>query len=88
VWWGILLFAALIAAGLYLLRQQTLVEFAHIEPQPQPTPASTLATPSTHTSTSDQIAHLAELHGSGAITDEEYTRAKDLVLSGHSGRSN
>ena len=37
-------------------------------------------------STSDQIAHLAGLHDSGAISDEEYTRAKDLVLTGPDGR--
>jgi hypothetical protein len=86
MWWGILLFAALIAAGLYALRQQTLVEFAHVERQPQPTLTPAAATAGTHTSTSDQIAHLAGLHDSGAISDEEYARAKDLVLTGPNGR--
>jgi hypothetical protein len=31
VWWGILLFAALIAVGLFALRRQTLAEFPHAE---------------------------------------------------------
>ena len=77
---------AAVAGGLYALRQQTLVEFAHVERQPQSTLAPAIATAGTHTSTSDQIAHLAGLHDSGAISDEEYTRAKDLVLTGPNGR--
>ena len=81
MWWGILLFAALIAAGLYALRQQTLVEFPHVERDTQQTLAPTAVTADALPATADQIAHLAALHDSGAISDEEYVRAKDLVLS-------
>jgi hypothetical protein len=83
MWWGILLFAALIAAGAYALRRQTLVEFPHIE-QSQTTLAP--ATAGTGAATADQIASLSRLHDSGAMSDEEYVRAKDVVLSGD-GRS-
>ncbi|MFJ3222630.1 SHOCT domain-containing protein [Streptomyces sp. NPDC086783] len=34
----------------------------------------------------DELARLAEIRDRGAITDEEFRRAKELVLSGH-GRS-
>jgi hypothetical protein len=85
MWWGILLFAALIAAGTYALRRQTLLEFPHTEHEP----ATTLAAPTSApgTTTADQIASLAALHDSGAMSDQEYVRAKDLVLS-VDGRSN
>lgn len=84
-WWGILLFAALIAAGTYVLRRQTLLEFPHIEHEPETILTAPTAGPGT--TTADQIASLAALHESGAMSDEEYVRAKDLVLSAN-GRSN
>jgi hypothetical protein len=68
-WWGILLFAALIALGVYLLRTQTLAEAE------AGVPAATSAT------TAAEIARLAELHDSGALSDEEFARAKTLALS-------
>ncbi|MER7576880.1 SHOCT domain-containing protein [Streptomyces sp. NPDC126514] len=35
------------------------------------------------TSSVDELAKLAEIRASGDITDEEFRRAKDLVLAGH-----
>jgi hypothetical protein len=68
-WWGILLFGALIALGIYLLRRQTLAEAA------AGTPAAISPT------TSTEIARLAQLHDAGALSDEEFARAKALALS-------
>jgi hypothetical protein len=31
----------------------------------------------------DELARLSEIRSRGALTDEEFRRAKDLVLSGH-----
>ncbi|MGW7195603.1 SHOCT domain-containing protein [Streptomyces chryseus] len=36
----------------------------------------------------DELARLAEIRDRGAITDEEFRRAKELVLSGHGPQSN
>lgn len=94
---GILVFGALLAAGVYLLRRQTLREF--------PDAASTLHLRTTlataaggvrlwasskeaatsrrmgrHRSTAEELAHLADLHNSGALTDEEFARAKAHIL--------
>jgi hypothetical protein len=84
-WWGILLFAALITAGLYALRKQTLVEFPHIEGEQEPAVSPATATAGGQTAT-DQIARLAGLHDAGAISDDEFNRAKELALgaNGHS----
>ncbi|MEU6683041.1 SHOCT domain-containing protein [Streptomyces sp. NPDC046832] len=35
------------------------------------------------TSSVDELAKLSEIRNSGAITDDEYRRAKELVLTGH-----
>ncbi|CAM5261216.1 Integral membrane protein OS=Streptomyces glaucescens OX=1907 GN=SGLAU_19340 PE=4 SV=1 [Streptomyces glaucescens] len=35
------------------------------------------------TSSVDELAKLSEIRDRGAITDEEFRRAKELVLSGH-----
>ncbi|MEU5040061.1 SHOCT domain-containing protein [Streptomyces griseorubiginosus] len=35
------------------------------------------------TSSADELAKLSEIRAKGDITDEEFARAKDLVLSGH-----
>jgi hypothetical protein len=80
MWWGILLFAALIAAGLYVLRRQTLVEFPLSGHAPGATVAPAAATPVANTSAADEIARLAALHDSGALSDEEYARAKNNIL--------
>lgn len=84
-WWGILLFAALITAGMYALRKQTLVEFPHVERELEPALAPAAATAGGQTAT-DEIARLAGLHDAGAITDDEFNRAKQLALdaNGHS----
>jgi len=68
-WWGILLFAALLALGVYLLRKQTLAEAA--------APGAAVSS----AATSAEIARLAELHDAGALSDEEFARAKTLALS-------
>jgi hypothetical protein len=81
MWWGILLFAALIAAGLYGLRRQTLVEFPHIEREPEPALTQAAAGSAAQATIAQQVADLAALHDSGALSDVEYIRAKDLVLS-------
>jgi hypothetical protein len=74
-WWGILLLAGLIAAGVYALRRQTLQEFP---PGGHLVPAAAGGAPA-HSST-DELAHLNELHEAGTITDEEFVkRAKGIA---------
>jgi hypothetical protein len=85
MWWGILLFAALIAAGTYALRKQTLVEFPHVEGGQEPALAPATTTAGAETA-ADQIARLAGLHDAGDISDEEFSRGKELAL-GANGRS-
>ena len=71
-WWGILLLAVLLAAGIAALRRQTLAEFpAGVVAQPAAPPPSAEA----------QLAVLQELHDRGALGDEEYENAKRLVLT-------
>jgi Short C-terminal domain len=84
-WWGILLFAALIATGLYALRKQTLVEFPHVDGEQEPVLAPATATAGGQTAT-DQIARLAGLHNAGAISDDEFNRAKQLALDANGHR--
>jgi len=72
VWWGILLFAGLIALGIVALRRQTLQEF----------PAAGAATPANGApapSPADEIARLTKLHDSGALSDDEFERAKSAL---------
>jgi hypothetical protein len=70
-WWGILLLAGLIAAGVFALRRQTLTEFPS-----GAAPAVAGAAPST----GDELAHLHELHEAGTITDQEFVeRAKKIA---------
>ena len=91
-WWGILLLGGLLALGIVALRRQTLVEFpdAGITPadDTEPSPAARVAAslkpkPAAATASSQaaDLARLAALHDSGALTDAEFTRAKDLALS-------
>lgn len=74
-WWGILLLAGLIAAGVMALRRQTLSEFpsgAHAEP------AIAGGAPSGN----DELARLQALHESGEISDDEFVaRAKKIALT-------
>jgi hypothetical protein len=67
-WWGILLLAAFLAAGVMALRRQTLAEAAAAPVVAQPT-------------VEEQLAALRELHDRGAIGDEAYEQAKQLVLT-------
>jgi hypothetical protein len=90
-WWGILLLGGLLALGIVALRRQTLREF----PEPTPKPIGD-ATPSVGarvagslrpkadaagSTQADDLARLAALHESGALTDAEFARAKNLALS-------
>jgi hypothetical protein len=91
-WWGILLLGGLLALGIVALRRQTLREF----PEPAPKPA-TDAAPSVgarvagtlrpkpgaggEPTQASELARLAALHESGALTDSEFARAKSLALS-------
>jgi hypothetical protein len=47
------------------------------QPQYAPAPAQYAPAPA---STTDQLEHLAELHSSGALSDEEFASAKAKVL--------
>jgi len=72
-WWGILLLAALIAIGVVALRRQTLREF--------PPGAAPEQAPSVRRSPADEIARLQKLHEAGAISDDEFERAKTIALT-------
>jgi hypothetical protein len=91
VGWGILLLGALFAAGILALRRETLREFPHASedrdarpivrrmrrPAPLRGNGNGHAAPA---SPATEITQLKELHSAGAITDEEYGRAKQLAL--------
>jgi hypothetical protein len=74
VWWGILLLAALAAGGIIALRRQTKAEFPA-----EPTMA--VEAPKPGPSAAAEISRLTVLHDSGAISDDEFARAKALALS-------
>ena len=84
-WWGVLLFAALIAAGVAALRRQTRSELAGreepslttslLERLPQPRRASRPGSPA------EEIARLADLRDEGVISEDEFAVAKKLALS-------
>jgi hypothetical protein len=76
-WWGILLLGGLIAIGVVAFRRQTLREFpgAVVEPEPLAAAAGTSPSPAA------EIDRLRELHDSGAITDDEFERAKRAALT-------
>jgi hypothetical protein len=94
-WWGILLLGALVAVGFEALRRLTLAEFPDAALRSGETTAAMRALGAkavarrpqrggggTSAGTpADQLARLHELHESGAITDEEYARAKELALT-------
>jgi len=79
-WWGILLLGGLLALGFEALRRAMVREF----------PPGSLATaeangngapPPLDRSPAEELARLNELHTAGQITDEEYAKAKQLVLA-------
>ena len=80
-WWGVLLFAALIAAGVAALRRQTRVEVVAAEDADLT--ASLLERLPTRRagSPAEEIARLADLRDEGVISDDEFARAKRLALS-------
>jgi hypothetical protein len=86
VW--ILVFGVLLAAGVELLRRQTLREFPAVAPEAAATNGAG-ARPRTpllqrtrrQGSPADEIAKLQELQRTGAIDDEEFNRAKQIALS-------
>ena len=81
-WWGILLLAALIAIGVVAFRRQTLREFPAATAAPEPLAAAVPATPAGGPrSPAAEIARLRELHDSGAISDDEFERAKRIALT-------
>jgi hypothetical protein len=79
VWWGILLLAALIVLGVVALRRQTLREFPP-GVQAGPSPGAPLPVSGGAPSAADELSRLYELHTAGAISDDEYARAKKLTL--------
>jgi hypothetical protein len=94
-WWGILLLAGLIALGVVVLRRQTLQEFppgteAERVPlrervagavQPSGGAATPAAASAGARSAASELARLHELHQSGAISDDEFERAKQIALN-------
>ena len=94
--WGILLLGALLAAGVVALRRQTRREFPHAIEDRDTRPMSARirrAAPlrgngnghGATTSPATEIAQLNELHSAGAITDQEYDRAKQITLHPSAG---
>ena len=85
-WWGILLLGGLLALGVVALRRQTLAEAAAAEAAPATAPSSRTAAVAARfgagqkRSAADEIASLNDLRASGAISEEEYERGKELAL--------
>jgi hypothetical protein len=86
-WWGILLLGGLLALGVVALRRETLAESAAAEAAPAgPSSSRTAAlaarfgSGSPERSPADEIATLNDLRASGAISEEEYERGKELAL--------
>jgi hypothetical protein len=80
-WWGILLFAGLIAAGFFVLRRQTQREFPVTAPAAAPAAPAGPAPARAEASPADELARLAALHDQGVLSDDEFERAKALALS-------
>ena len=88
---GILIFAVLIALGVYLLRRQTLAEFPDAGPREAAFAASVEAAVKSHrphggsahveSSVASDLERLGGLRTSGVISDEEFQRAKEKVLA-------
>jgi hypothetical protein len=80
-WWGILLLGGLVALGVVALRRQTLQEFpTGAALAPAMASASAAEAPAAG-DRSAQLARLEELHASGAISDDEFERAKKIALN-------
>ncbi|HEX4521485.1 MAG TPA: SHOCT domain-containing protein [Gaiellaceae bacterium] len=95
-WWGILLLAVLLAAGVWVLRRQTLVEFPNAGLE-HGTPSLVVrvtagARKLTHraphapaatvtSSTADELDRLLALRDKGALTQDEFEQAKKLALA-------
>jgi hypothetical protein len=94
-WWGILLLAALIAVGVVALRRQTLSEFppgtaervplrervAAAVPRQRDEAAAEAAPAGAPRSPAEELTRLHELHETGAISDDEFERAKSIALT-------
>lgn len=78
-WWGILLLGGLVALGVVALRRQSLQEFPTAL-APATASASAGEAPAAGDRTA-QLARLEELHASGAISDDEFERAKKIALN-------
>ena len=82
VWWGILLLGALIAVGVVAFRRQTLREFPAATTHAEPLAAAVAVPPGGKPrSPAAEIDRLRELHDSGAISDDEFERAKQIALT-------
>lgn len=87
-WWGILLLGGLLALGVLALRRQTLAEAEAAEAAPETAPSSSrtaalaarFGAGGEKRSPADEIATLNDLRASGAISEEEYERGKELAL--------
>ena len=86
-WWGILLFAGLIAAGTAVLRRQVQGELAAGGGEAtldrsliDRLPTRRFTAGSTD-SPAEELARLADLHDEGVLSDDEFARAKKLALS-------
>jgi hypothetical protein len=77
-WWGILLLAGLLALGWEAFRRALEREFP---PGSEETAAAAKPPPTPARSPADELARLNELHAAGQITDEEFAKAKRLVLA-------
>ena len=80
-WWGILLLGGLLAAGVAALRRESMLEFpgAAIAPDDSVLAHAHVARP-VDRSPAVEIAQLRDLRDSGAITDAEFERGKQLAL--------
>jgi hypothetical protein len=78
-WWGILLLGGLAALGVVALRRQSLQEFPSGAAVAGAPAAATADAPPAGDRTA-QLARLEELHASGAISDDEFERAKKIAL--------
>ncbi len=86
IWW-ILVFAALLALGVTMLRRETALEFPDIErgqaldgPQEQPAQAGAHSDAAPQGRV-DSLERLAALRDRGAITDDEYQAEKTHVMT-------
>lgn len=74
--WGILLLGGLLALGVFALRRESMLEFPDASiADDDSVQAHVVRSPAA------EIAQLRELRDSGAITDEEFERGKQLALS-------